>query len=233
MAELSEGRHRRQGGGAARDPGRVLRRAARGQSRHQRVRARVVPPDPGGARLRAGVRIRPRRRGVLRLGADHRWRGPVAAVPDAGGGLGRFRRRLPALRCGGSRSGCCWPATAWCRPCSTGCSSTSGSGPSSGSTTTYSFVPGLGTLANLHRFILFDLTTSMGFDLTRAVTCAVLILVLGRPVLAALRRASRRAAFEPQIDFDRGAGLTGWNRSSEDRLAPAVRHRDRLRPRPR
>ena len=73
--------------------------------------------------------------------------------------------------------------------------------PFVGSTTTNSFVPGLGTLANLHRFILFDLTTSMGFDLTRAVTCAVLILVLGRPVLAALRRASRRAAFEPRIDF--------------------------------
>src|SRR5271154_1161830 len=73
--------------------------------------------------------------------------------------------------------------------------------PFVGSTTTYSFVPGLGTVANLHRFILFDLTTSMGFDLTRAVTCAVLILVLARPVLAALRRASRRAAFEAQIDF--------------------------------
>jgi energy-coupling factor transport system substrate-specific component len=73
--------------------------------------------------------------------------------------------------------------------------------PFLGSTTTYSFVPGLGTIANLHRFFLFDLTTSLGFDLTRAATCAVLILVLGRPVLAALRRASRRAAFEPQIEF--------------------------------
>jgi energy-coupling factor transport system substrate-specific component len=73
--------------------------------------------------------------------------------------------------------------------------------PFVGSTTTYSFVPGLGTVANLHRFLLFDLTTSLGFDLTRAVTCAVLILVLGRPVLAALRRASRRAAFEPEIEF--------------------------------
>jgi energy-coupling factor transport system substrate-specific component len=73
--------------------------------------------------------------------------------------------------------------------------------PFVGSTTSYSFVPGLGTIANLHRFILFDLTTSLGFDLTRAVTCAVLILVLGRPVLAALRRASRRAAFEPEIEF--------------------------------
>jgi energy-coupling factor transport system substrate-specific component len=70
-----------------------------------------------------------------------------------------------------------------------------------GTTTTYSFVPGLGTIENLHRFILFDLTTSMGFDLTRAATSAVMILVLGRPVLAALRRASRRAVFDPQVDF--------------------------------
>jgi energy-coupling factor transport system substrate-specific component len=73
--------------------------------------------------------------------------------------------------------------------------------PFVGGSTTYAFVPGAGVLTNLHRFFFFDLTTSMGFDLTRAVTCAVLILVLGRPVLAALRRASRRAVFEPQVDF--------------------------------
>lgn len=73
--------------------------------------------------------------------------------------------------------------------------------PFVGSTTSYSFVPGLGTLANLRRFFWFDLTTSLGFDLTRAVTCAALILVLGRPVLAALRRASRRAVFEPRVEF--------------------------------
>jgi energy-coupling factor transport system substrate-specific component len=70
-----------------------------------------------------------------------------------------------------------------------------------GTTTSYSFVPGLGIIANLHRYVLFDLTTSMGFDLTRAVTCAVMVLVLGRPVLAALRRASRRAAFEAPVEF--------------------------------
>lgn len=70
-----------------------------------------------------------------------------------------------------------------------------------GTTTRYSFVAGLGVLANLHRFLLFDLTTSMGFDLTRAATTAVLILVLGRPVLAALRRTSRRAVFEPVVGF--------------------------------
>lgn len=73
--------------------------------------------------------------------------------------------------------------------------------PFVGSATTYSFLPGAGVVTNLHRFLFFDLTTSMGFDLTRAVTCAVLILVLGRPVLAALRRASRRAVFEPRVDY--------------------------------
>jgi energy-coupling factor transport system substrate-specific component len=71
-----------------------------------------------------------------------------------------------------------------------------------GSASTYSYGPGLGTLDNLHRFILFDVTTSLGFDLTRAATAAVMILVLGRPVLAALRRASRRAVFEPQVTFE-------------------------------
>jgi energy-coupling factor transport system substrate-specific component len=70
-----------------------------------------------------------------------------------------------------------------------------------GTTTRYSFAPGMDVLANLHRFVLFDLTTSMGFDLTRAATTAVLILVLGRPVLAALRRTSRRAVFEPVVEF--------------------------------
>jgi energy-coupling factor transport system substrate-specific component len=73
--------------------------------------------------------------------------------------------------------------------------------PFVGSSTTYSYVPGAGVVDNLHRFLLFDLTTSMGFDLTRAATCAILILVLGRPVLAALRRTSRRAVFEPSPQF--------------------------------
>jgi energy-coupling factor transport system substrate-specific component len=73
--------------------------------------------------------------------------------------------------------------------------------PFIGSTTTYSFQAGAGTVENLHRFLFFDLTTSMGFDLTRAATTAALILVLGRPVLAALRRASRRAVFEPLVSF--------------------------------
>ena len=128
--------------------------------------------------------------------------GPVVAVPDAGRGVGRFRCRLPASDAGLPGAAAAGRLRRGCRRWLYGLLINFWFWPFvGGSTTTYSFVPGLGTFANLHRFILFDLTTSLGFDLTRAATCAVLILVLGRPVLAALRRASRRAAFEPQIDF--------------------------------
>ncbi len=68
-----------------------------------------------------------------------------------------------------------------------------------GTATSFSFVPGAGFLHNLHSFVLFDATTSLGFDIPRAVTNAVLVLVLGRPVLGALRRASRRAAFDAPV----------------------------------
>ncbi len=70
-----------------------------------------------------------------------------------------------------------------------------------GTATSFSFVPGSGFLSNLHSFVFFDLTTSLGFDITRAVTNAVLVLALGRPVLAALRRASRRAAFGAEVVY--------------------------------
>jgi energy-coupling factor transport system substrate-specific component len=65
-------------------------------------------------------------------------------------------------------------------------------------------------LENLHRFLLFDLTTSLGFDIPRAVTTAVLVLVLGAPVLAALRRVCRRAAFDALVEFESlGEGIGG------------------------
>jgi energy-coupling factor transport system substrate-specific component len=70
-----------------------------------------------------------------------------------------------------------------------------------GTSTSFSFDPAAGALHNLHSFIFFDLTTSLGFDIPRAVTNAVLVLVLGRPVLAALRRASRRAAFDAPVSY--------------------------------
>jgi energy-coupling factor transport system substrate-specific component len=77
-----------------------------------------------------------------------------------------------------------------------------------GTTTSFSFVPGAGLAHNLHSFLLFDLTTSLGFDIPRAVTNSVLVLLLGRPVMAALRRANRRAAFEAPVVFDPATGPT-------------------------
>ncbi len=76
-----------------------------------------------------------------------------------------------------------------------------------GTATTFSFQPGTGFMHNLHSFLLFDLTTSLGFDIPRAVINATLVLVLGRPVLNALRRASRRAAFDvPVVHVAESAG---------------------------
>jgi energy-coupling factor transport system substrate-specific component len=63
------------------------------------------------------------------------------------------------------------------------------------------FEPGAPLAENLRRFWGFHLATSFGFDLPRAVLTAVLLFVAGRPVLAALRRASRRAAFGAPADF--------------------------------
>ncbi|MFJ9866092.1 ECF transporter S component [Streptomyces sp. NPDC101165] len=56
--------------------------------------------------------------------------------------------------------------------------------------------------ANLARFVAYCLTTSMGWDLGRAVCTVVLTLVLGPALLRALRRATRRAAFETTVTFD-------------------------------
>lgn len=65
-----------------------------------------------------------------------------------------------------------------------------------GGGTDLSFVPGDPLLANLHRFVVYTVTTStLGWDTGRAITNAVAIVVLGPAVLATLRRASRRASF--------------------------------------
>lgn len=67
--------------------------------------------------------------------------------------------------------------------------------------TSISFVPGDAIVDNLGRFVAFHLATSLGFDIPRAITNVVLVLVLGGPVLAALRRAARRAAFGARPEF--------------------------------
>lgn len=64
-----------------------------------------------------------------------------------------------------------------------------------------SMVPGAPVLDNLHRFVVFTLATSLGWDIGRALTTGVLVAVTGRAVLGSLRRAARRAAFEDPVTF--------------------------------
>jgi len=71
-----------------------------------------------------------------------------------------------------------------------------------GTSSSVSFVPGAGLFENLRRFWAFHLTTSLGFDLPRAVFTAAFLLVAGRPILGALRRVSRRAAFGAAVVFE-------------------------------
>jgi energy-coupling factor transport system substrate-specific component len=63
------------------------------------------------------------------------------------------------------------------------------------------FVPGGAVLDNLRRWLAFSMSTSLGFDIPRGIATALAVLLVGRPVLLALRRAARRAAFEAAPEF--------------------------------
>lgn len=67
--------------------------------------------------------------------------------------------------------------------------------------TAVSFVAGDPVLANLHRFLAFSAVTSLGFDIPRALVTAGLVLATGGPLLRAMRRAGRKAAFAAPITF--------------------------------
>ena len=64
------------------------------------------------------------------------------------------------------------------------------------------YVPGDSLVANLHRFWAFHPASAFGFDLPRAVGNAALVLVAGAPVLAALRRAARKASFQAPVHIE-------------------------------
>jgi len=66
-----------------------------------------------------------------------------------------------------------------------------------------SFVPGDPFAANLFRYGVFYLTTSLIWDLGRAVISLLVIGLAGSALLRALRRASRRAAFDAPVVFER------------------------------
>jgi energy-coupling factor transport system substrate-specific component len=68
------------------------------------------------------------------------------------------------------------------------------------------YLPGASFATQWHRYLLFDATTSLGWDTGRAVTNAVCILLIGRPALVTFRRAARRAMFRPPVTFDDAIG---------------------------
>ena len=63
------------------------------------------------------------------------------------------------------------------------------------------FDPGAPMTENLARWVAFSLVTSLGWDIPRGLLTAGLILLVGRPVLTALRRTARRANFNPSVEF--------------------------------
>jgi energy-coupling factor transport system substrate-specific component len=64
------------------------------------------------------------------------------------------------------------------------------------------YLPGASFAAQWHRYLVFDATTSLGWDTGRALTNFACILLLGPAILATLRRAARRAAFEAPVSFE-------------------------------
>jgi energy-coupling factor transport system substrate-specific component len=65
-----------------------------------------------------------------------------------------------------------------------------------------SYLPGASFTEQWHRYLLFDATTSLGWDTGRALTNFVVILIVGPAALATFRRAARRAAFEAPVAFE-------------------------------
>jgi energy-coupling factor transport system substrate-specific component len=63
------------------------------------------------------------------------------------------------------------------------------------------YLPGASFTEQWHRYLVFDATTSLGWDTGRAVTTFALILLVGPALLRVLRRAARRAAFAAPVAF--------------------------------
>jgi energy-coupling factor transport system substrate-specific component len=75
----------------------------------------------------------------------------------------------------------------------------------SAGSTSLSFQPGAPVVDNLVRVVTFSLATSLGWDVGRAVTTTILVLVTGPVLLRTLRRAARRASFGDPV-FTGAAG---------------------------
>ena len=98
------------------------------------------------------------------------------------------------------------------------------SGADSGFASGLLFVPGAPLATNLQHWLLFCLATSLGFDIPRAALTVALVAIAGRPVLLALRRAARRAAFEvPVVFVDLDPNLSAIENADTDADSPGIR----------
>jgi energy-coupling factor transport system substrate-specific component len=68
------------------------------------------------------------------------------------------------------------------------------------------YQPGLAFTEQWHRYLLFDATTSLGWDTGRAITNIICLLIAGPATLAVFRRAARRATFGATPTFTRRPG---------------------------
>jgi len=70
-----------------------------------------------------------------------------------------------------------------------------------GPKTQLSYLPDAAIFENLERFLVYHATTSMAWNVPRAVFTALLVLNVGTGVLSALKRAARKANFASKIHF--------------------------------
>ena len=80
--------------------------------------------------------------------------------------------------------------------------------------------PGLSFVEQWHRYLLFDASTSLGWDTGRAVTNVLAIVIAGPAVLAAFRRAARRANFQPAVTFQPGPDQPGLDQPGPNQPQP-------------
>jgi energy-coupling factor transport system substrate-specific component len=64
------------------------------------------------------------------------------------------------------------------------------------------YQPGASFADQWHRYLVFDVTTSLGWDTGRAITDVIAIVLVGPAALATLRRAARKASFGAPVSFD-------------------------------
>ena len=64
-----------------------------------------------------------------------------------------------------------------------------------GSQTQLSYSPEIGLGENVHRFLVYHFTTSMAWDIPRAILTATLVATLGKPLSVALQRAKKQMRF--------------------------------------